>query len=219
MRYDNRPLTYFKLEKSRNNKHITEKQFRARLENLSERECKWAQKMLFLIGAFNNYLNEFIQIQANIIYLSDKLDYSKLKNLALNQKERDYSNDPISDDMEMNYIIALDMMIHNTDGLLENCITIYQKLLPHERIGTDKLNPNAAKAIKLFAVHPEERNMGLLEQMTAKWAELIGQLSVYVLLLRQKRAVLEALRDNPENSGNEDPRQGLTPTQLFLGAC
>jgi hypothetical protein len=206
------------MEKMRSNSNITEKQFQSRLEQLSGQERRWAQKMLFLIGTFNNYLNEFIQIQANIIYLSDKLDYSKLKQMALNQEERDFSNDPITDDMEMNYMIALDTMIHHADQLLENCVLAYQKLLPHERIGATSLNPGAAKAVKLFVVHPEERDMDLIEQMANKWAELIGQLSVYVLLLRQKRAVLEALRDNPENPENENPDEGLTPTQLFLGA-
>ncbi len=205
------------LEKQ-NHDSLTKEQFQQRLEGFSDSESRWAYKMIFYANAFNNYIAEFKQIQLLVDYASRDLDYSRLKQLALNQKERDYSDDETTDDKEMNYIIVLDNMIHNTDKLLENCFVIYKKLLPHESLNTAALHAKAANDVKLFILPEEDRNKDLITHMLYKWAELIGQLSVYLLILRQKRAVMEALRDNPENPDDEDEDQGLTPIQLFLGA-
>ncbi len=198
---------------------LTGEQFQQRMEDFSDSESRWAYKMIFYANAFNNYIAEFKQIRLLIDYSSRELDYSKLKQLALNQKERDYSDDETTGDKEMNYIIILDNMINNADSLLENCFVIYKKLLPHESLNTAALHTKAANDVKLFILPEEDRNKDLVTHMLNKWAELIGQLSVYLLILRQKRAVIEALRDNPENPDDEDEDQGLTPTQLFRGAC
>jgi hypothetical protein len=197
---------------------ITKEDFQKNIESFSDAESRWAYKMIFYANAFNNYIAEFEQIQLLADYSSQGLDYSRLKELALNQNERDYSDEETTDDKEMNYIIILDNMIHNADRLLENCFVIYKKLLPHHELKTAELMPEVANDIKLFILPEDERNKDLVTHMLYKWSELIAQLSVYLLILRKKRAVLEALRDNPENPEDESEDEGLTPTQLFLGA-
>lgn len=201
---------------------ISLEEFAEKFRKLSDKEQSWTRVALSYLELFNKSLNNFLVNQANVIHLSSSVDYKKLKSIALNQPEQDYSEFEITEGHnEMNYIAGLDKMIHAADHLLEESVRTYKELLEFKEKSKNRQTRSFAKPIKiikLFAVDPEERNQDLMELMIDKWTELIGQVSVYVLMLRQKRAVLEALRDNPENPEDEDPEQGLTPTQLFLGA-
>jgi len=210
-------------EKKISTKKYTMEEFAKKYHELSDEEQSWTRVALSYLELFNKSLNNFLVNQANIIHFSSSADYKKLKSIALNQPEQDYSEFEITEGHdEMNYIVGLDKMIHAADHLLEESVKTYKELLEFkEKSKKNRKTRSYAKPIKiikLFTVDPEERNQDLMELMIEKWAELIGQVSVYVLILRQKRAVLEALRDNPENPQDEDPDQGLTPTQLFLGA-